>query len=185
MTGISFPSTATRLRGTIGRYIGPVLFFVLLVALLQAPLVLRLNSHVIGRPFDDSFEVLWQLSAVAEAVFKTHTNPFYTPHVFYPQGWYLASGAQPPWYFVLLSPLTILLGPVVTYNLAILFTFIFAGLGVYWIVMTRTKMTVASLLAGCAYIAAPVFTLRMGGHMHMLFGMMFLPYAAGALLKLI
>lgn len=185
MVGIPFPSTATRLRGTIGRYIGPGLFFVLLVALLQAPLVLRLNSHVIGRPFDDSFEVLWQLSAVAEAVFKTHTNPFYTPHVFYPQGWYLASGAQPPWYFVLLSPLTILLGPVVTYNLTILSTFIFAGLGVYWVVVTRTKLAVAGLLAGCAYIAAPVFSLRMSGHMHMLFGMMFLPYAAGALLKFI
>lgn len=44
---------------------------------------------------------------------------------------------------------------------------------------------VAGLLAGCAYIAAPVFTLRMGGHLQILFGMMFLPYAAVTLLKLI
>lgn len=185
MTDTSFPSTAAHLRSSINRYIAPGLFFALLVGIIQAPLVLRLNSHVVGRPFDDSFEVLWQLSAAAQAVFKTHTNPFYTPHVFYPQGWYLASGAQPPWYLTLLSPLTILLGPVITYNITILSTFVFASLGAYWLVMTRTRIMVAGLLAGCAYIAAPVFTLRMGGHLQILFGMMFLPYAAVTLLKLI
>ena len=161
----------------------PALFFLLLVLALNYPLVLKLNSHVVGRPFDDTFEVLWQLSTVHRAVFETHSNPFYTPNVFYPQGWYTASGAQPPWYLLLLSPLTAVAGPVLTYNLTVLATFILGGFGVYWVVRRLTGQTAAGLIAGCAYIAAPVFTLRLGGHLHTLLAMMFLPYAVGAMLR--
>lgn len=161
----------------------PALFFLLLVLALNYPLVLKLNSHIVARPIDDAFEVLWQLSAVQRAVFETHSNPFYTPNVFYPQGWYTASGAQPPWYLLLLSPLTAVAGPVLTYNLAVLATFILGGFGVYWVVRWLTGKTAAGLIAGCAYIAAPVFTLRFGGHLHTLLAMMFLPYAVGATLR--
>ena len=161
----------------------PALFFLLLVLALNYPLVLKLNTHIAGRPIDDTFEVLWQLSAVQRAVFETHSNPFYTPNVFYPQGWYTASGAQPPWYLLLLSPLTAVAGPVLTYNLAVLATFVLGGFGVYWVARGLTGQTVAGLIAGCAYIAAPIFTLRFGGHLHTLLAMMFLPYAVGAMLR--
>lgn len=48
MTDTSFPSTAAHLRSSINRYIAPGLFFALLVGIIQAPLVLRLNSHVVA-----------------------------------------------------------------------------------------------------------------------------------------
>ncbi|MEZ4540820.1 MAG: hypothetical protein R3C43_12685 [Chloroflexota bacterium] len=162
----------------------PGLFFLLLVLIVNLPMVMNLNSHVIGRPFDDSFEVIWQLVSAKKAIFETGTNPFYTPDVYYPEGWYTASGAQPTWYFLLLSPFTAILGPIVTYNLTLLATFVLGGLGMYWLVDMRTSKMFAGLLAGCAYIAAPVFTLRLGGHLQLLIGMMFLPYAAASLLRL-
>jgi hypothetical protein len=74
--------------------------------MLNWPLMLHLNSHVIGRPVDDAFEVLWQLWWMQLAVFDQHVQPFYTPDMSYPRGWYTASGAQPGWYFLALAPLT-------------------------------------------------------------------------------
>ena len=165
------------------RHLAAFLFFGLLVAALNYPLVLHLSTHVVGRPFDDSFDVLWQLSTVHKAIFETHTNPFYTPNVFFPLGWYTASGAQPTWYWVLLSPLTAAVGPVAASNLTALGTFIIAGFGVYWVARGLTGSMVAGLVAGCAYITAPMFTLRLGGHLNVLLGMMFLPYAVGATLR--
>ena len=160
----------------------PALFFVLLVLALNYPLVLNLGSHVASNPYDDTFEVIWQLAHTRQAVFETRTNPFFTPDVFYPHGWYLASGAQPTWYYVLLSPLTAAVGPVATYNVITLGTLIIGGLGAYWLARRLTGRTGAALIAGCAYMVAPFFTSRVGGHTHVLFGMMFLPYAVGATL---
>lgn len=161
-----------------------LLFFIVLVAAVNLPLVMRLNTHVVGRSFDDTFEVLWQLSALKSAIFQTHTNPFYSPHVFYPQGWYLASGAQPTWYLLLLSPLTAVAGPVVALNVTLLATFVIGGLGAYRLAARLTGRRAAGLLAGCVYIAAPMLTLRLGGHVHVLIAAMFLPYAADAMHRL-
>ncbi|HOU40937.1 MAG TPA: hypothetical protein PK829_06680 [Promineifilum sp.] len=161
----------------------PALFFLLLVLVANFPLATHLNSHVVSSAADDTFEVLWQLVATERAVFKTHTNPFFTPDVFYPHGWYLASGAQPTWYYTLLSPLTAAVGPVATYNLISLGTFVAAGFGVYLLGQWLTGRRLAGVIAGCAYILAPFFTARVGGHTHVLFAMMFLPYALGATLR--
>ena len=161
----------------------PALFFILLVLALNYPLALNLGSHVVSNPFDDTFEVIWQLAHTKQAVFDTHTNPFFTPDVFYPHGWYLASGAQPTWYYVLLSPLTAAVGPVAAYNLITLGAFIIGGFGAYWLARRLTSSLAAGLIAGCAYIVAPFFTSRLGGHTHLLFAMMFLPYALGAMLQ--
>lgn len=173
------PALATKTQSW-GTHLPAALFFVLLVLAVNYPLVFNLNTHVIGRSFEDAFEVLWQLSAVEKAVFQTRTNPFFTPDVFYPHGWYTASGAQPPWFLLLLSPLTAVAGPLITYNLALLATFIVGGFGVYWLVHRLTSRRVAGLLAGCAYIAAPVLAVRLGGHLHVLISAMFLPYAVDA-----
>ena len=159
------------------------LFFILLALALNYPLVAHLRTHVVGRPYDDVFEMLWLLSAMRRAVFETHSNPFYAANVFYPQGWYMASGAQPVWYLVLLAPLVALAGPVAAYNLAMLSTFAIGGCGVYWVARGLTGRAVPALIAGCAYIVAPLFTLRLAGHTHALLSMMFLPYAVGATLR--
>lgn len=148
-----------------------------LVILLNLPLVLNITTHVIGRPFDDVFEVLWQLNHVSVALFETHTNPFYTPDVFYPGGWYTASGAQPTWYFILFSPLVRLFGPVIAYNLIILSLFSLAGFGAYLFACALTGDRVAALLSACAYLAAPTFALQMNGFVNMLSAAGLLPLA--------
>lgn len=157
------------------------IFFTALVLLINFPLTTHLDTHVVGRSFDDAFEVLWQLTAIEKAVFETQTNPFFSQDIFYPQGWYTASGAQPSWYLLLLSPLTAVAGPVFTFNIAILATFILAGFGVYRFVLRISDRQVPGLVAGCIYIAVPALTLRLGGHLNVMIAAMFLPYAADAL----
>lgn len=159
------------------RHIPILLGFSVLVALVNLPLVTHIGTHIAGRTFEDALEVLWQLSWMEKVVFETHVNPFYTPDIFYPQGWYLASGAQPSWYFLLLAPLTHGLGVVTTYNLTLLGAFVLAGFGIYALTYSLTRRRLPGIIAGCVYISAPVFTLRLSGHTHIAFGMMFLPYA--------
>ncbi len=139
-------------------------------------LVLNLNSHVIGRSFDDVFEALWQLEWMRSAVFDRQTNPFYAPDVFYPAGWYLASGAQPAWYFLALAPLTALFGPVTTFNIVQLLTLTFAGFGTYLLVNKLTASRPAGIIAGFIYGFAPTITFHMGGHAHFMLAAMWMPY---------
>ncbi|MFN2223265.1 MAG: hypothetical protein ACK2UH_11975, partial [Candidatus Promineifilaceae bacterium] len=65
----------------------------LILCLMNYQLVLHASTHVVGRPFEDAFDVLWQLSWMDTAVFEKGVNPFFSPDVFYPHGWYLASSA--------------------------------------------------------------------------------------------
>lgn len=163
-------------RHKVRRHLPAFLGYVVIVSASHWPLLLHINSHVIGRPFEDVFEVLWQLRWMRSAVFKQHVFPFYTPDIFYPQGWYIASGAQPGWYLLAFSGLTYWLGAVTTYNVVQLSTFVVAGFGVYLLVHHVTQSRVVSLVAGCIYITAPVLTVRLGGHLHTLLGMQWLPY---------
>ena len=57
-------------------------------------MVMNLNSHVIGRPFDDSFEVIWQLVS-AKRPFSKPARIHFIRLMYYPEGWYTASGKQP------------------------------------------------------------------------------------------
>jgi len=159
-------------------YHGPVLLgFIALIMLANLPLVLHIRTHVVGRSFEDAFEELWYLSWMETAVFKQHINPFYTPNIFYPQGWYIASSPQPGWYFLLLAPLTHLLGVVTTYNLAMLGAYVVAGFGVYLLIHHLLRQRLPGIIGGCVYSFASVCTLRLSGHTNVLWGAMFLPYA--------
>jgi hypothetical protein len=155
-----------------------VVVFIAIVAALNWPLVSHLSTHVIGRHFEDAFEVLWQLDWTHAALFQKGSSPFFSPDVYYPHGWYLASGAQPVWWMVAFSPLTHLLGSTVTYNVVMLATFVMGGLGVCLLVMHLGGGSLAGILAGCVYMVAPVLTLRQGGHLHILLSAQWLPYLA-------
>lgn len=155
----------------------PFVGYFVLVALTNWPLIININTHIVGRTFEDAFEVLWLLWWMEDAVIQQRVNPFYSPDIFYPVGWHIASGAQPGWFMLLLAPFTRVAGNVVAYNFTLLSTFVAGGFGVYLLVYQLTQQRLAAFLAGAVYITAPVLTVRMGGHLHTLFSMAFLPYA--------
>lgn len=153
--------------------------------LLHYPITFNLSTHIVGRPYEDVFEVLWQLAWLKQAVFELQVNPFYTPNVYYPVGWHLASGAQPVWYLLLLTPLTAVFGPVTTYNLAVLMLCALAGYGTYLLAHEVSGASWGSAVAGVAYMVLPALTLRFGGHLHVLISAAVLPFAYWAVFKAI
>lgn len=171
--GVNSQKLAVRLR----RHAPFLLGYVIVVLLWNYPLLANIHTHVIGRAFDDVFEVLWQISWHETVLFGQYTNPFFSPTVFYPHGWYLASGAQPVWYLLPLAPLSHFTTPTIAYNTAQLTTLILAGFGAYLLAYSVTRDRLGSFVAGCIYITAPVVTMRLGGHLQILISIQWLPYA--------
>lgn len=98
------------------KHIQSILIIGFVIGLIHFELIQNLDTHIIGRVFDDAFEVLWQLEWMPKAIFIEQTNPFFTEKVFFPMGWHLPSAAQPSWYFLLLAPVSNWLGSTLTYN---------------------------------------------------------------------
>jgi hypothetical protein len=152
--------------------------FVAIIVASNLQLIIHLSTHVIGRPIEDAFAVLWQLSWGQQALFRQGILPTYSPDVFYPHGWYLASGPEPVWWTIALSFPAYVLGSVATYNLALLATFVVGAWGAFLLARHLTGNWLVGIAAGCIYSMAPVLTLRLGGHLNILLSAQWLPYFA-------
>jgi hypothetical protein len=132
---------------------------------------------VAGPGLSDSFDLLWHVAHAAKALFEEPATLLYEPAIYHPYGWHLASGAVPPWFTIALAPLTRLVGPVASLNLTYLGILALAGLGAYGTAHHLTNNRVAAFVAGAIYMTAPVLTLRVRGHAHLLAGAALLPFA--------
>ncbi len=170
-------SIATRIKVRIIKHGPPFLVFVGLTLLLHWQLVQHLTTHFFGRPFEDVLESHFLLAWMRAVVFDGAGNAFYNPNIFYPEGWHIASGAQPVWYYLALAPLTQLVGEIAAYNLAILGLLTLAGFGVYLLTYQFTQRRLASFIAGCVYLVAPTITIHIPGHLNIIISSTILPYA--------
>ena len=124
--------------------------------------------------YGDSLEVLWGLDWYAQTLSHWH-NPLFTPAVFAPQGWQVATLAHGPLLFVALLPLYALGGAAFAYNLAVLGAHVLAFGGMY---------KVARLWLGplASTVVALMFTFwgyrwfRNSGHIHTLVSSALLPF---------
>jgi hypothetical protein len=163
---------------TLGLRRGLPCAIVVLILVSHWPLLIHGHDHVFGRYTDDAFEVLWQLERASRVVFDGEGSPFFTPNVYWPRGWHLASGAQPAWWCLALAPLTRLAGPVLAHNLACLAALAIAGLGAFRLTAAVTGRSASACVAALAYSMSPILTIRLGGHLDVLIGATALPYAA-------
>ncbi len=154
----------------------PLLVIVVAVCAFNYPLLLNLESHIFGRSFEDTFEVLWQLRWHEHALRDPTLSPFFTPNIYYPMGWHLATGAQPAWYLLLLAPFVSLFGAVSVYNASLLLLLIIAAFGVYHLLNEIVTSRIGGVFAGLGYAFAPVLTIRFAGHWHTLVAAALLPY---------
>ncbi len=119
------------------------------------PLILRLNSAIPGSPPGDNFEYLWKVWWFKHALVDKHVSPFFAPHVFYPDGFYLANAEMTPANTLLAIPLTATFGYTVSYNLMIFLSFVLAGFGMYLLVYYLTKNPWAGVLSGAIFAFCP------------------------------
>jgi hypothetical protein len=137
--------------GKPGHYIMATLLYLGMGLAFTYPLILNLQSSFYGFPGDPyGIYGLWWTKY---AIFDLHISPMYCPIVGYPFGSYYM---YPNFILVAITLfITLLSGEVAAFNLAIIFSFITAGIGTYYLLYLITKNKYASFVGGCIFTFAP------------------------------
>jgi hypothetical protein len=138
------------------------------------PLTSHLFSTVTG--FQDVYGQAWKLWWVKEQLFSLQ-SPYYSDDLLSPVGSYLASGALMPMVGVVLSPLTELLGPGATRNLASLGVPVLCAYVTYRLALRLGLTRSAGLVAGALYGFSTILTVRAAVHLSLAAGAIFAPLA--------
>jgi hypothetical protein len=143
------------------------LYFIVLTLFMTWPLVTKMADAMAGQVGDNIYFV-WMIGWLKKALFDLHVNPFNVWFLNYPEGWSLAYTEITPATLVMALPFTLLGGPTLGYNAALMLTFILSGLGMYLWVRKLTGRVDAALLAGTAYAFLPFrFAHFLIGHLNL------------------
>ncbi len=144
-----------------------LLLYAGLTVLLLWPLVRDIGSAVIGWEGDNFLcvRVMWWMK---HALLDLHASPFTDPTVYYPIGYNTAHGPLLFANSLLGLPFTVLFGPLVSYNLMVLLSFVLTGFGVYLWISHITGSRGAGIVAGTIAAFLPYRFAHSVGHMHMM-----------------
>ena len=131
------------------------------------PSITYLSSGVAGREGDNLFYV-WQLWWVKHSLLDLRISPFFDPFAYYPVGYQVASGELTPANTFLFLPVTAIGGPVVSYNVCLLFSFFASALGAYLWVEQLTSRRSAALVAGVVFGFLPYRYAHLPGHLELM-----------------
>ncbi len=164
-------------RGFVSRYVwlGVVAYFVAMTVVMTWPLVTRMGNFMVGQMGDNIYFV-WMIGWMKKALFELHVNPFNVWFLNYPEGWNMAYTEITPVMLALALPFSFVGGPTFAYNMALLLTFVLAGLGMFWWIRQLTGRMDAALIAGTIYAFLPFhFAHFLIGHLN-LSGIQWFPF---------
>jgi hypothetical protein len=141
-----------------------VAVYAVVAAAFTYPLIFRLDKAVLGWP-GDNLEYVWKMWWVKHALLDLRASPLYAPHIYYPYGLNMAKAELTPSHTFLALPLTALFGPVASYNLAVLVSFVLSGLGMYILMTAYTSREGPALIAGLAFAFSPYRVAHSVGHL--------------------
>jgi hypothetical protein len=151
--------------------------YVLIAIVFTWPLAARFSTHVMGNARLDNYEYVWKMWWVPHALFERGISPFFAPDIYVPFGYPLAYGEVSPIHTFGQIPLTLLAGPVVSYNAAALASFVLSGLAVFALARRWTdRLTVpadvpprvawlACFFAGAAFAVCAYRMQKLTGHL--------------------
>lgn len=141
-----------------------LLFFILTVSFTYPLIFVMGNSlHDEG----DSVANLWLLTRNMNKVLYDRGEFFYSDDVFYPEGFYLASGELYIAETLIGLPIYLIsTNPIFTYNFILILSYILSGLGMYLLVKFYTKNKYSAFLAAviftfCSYKLVHLFQLQL------------------------
>jgi hypothetical protein len=134
--------------------LGPLVFFVILTVIMTWPLVLHMSDSVVGQIGDNVYFV-WMMAWFKRAIFDLHVSPINVPQLNYPEGWSLAYTEIAPSELALGFPASLIWGPVLGYNVALLLTFVLSGYFMHLWVRDLTGSNRAGLVAGTIFAFLP------------------------------
>jgi len=134
-------------------HVYPPAFFLTLTMVVFHRLLPRLAACSV-RPFD-ACVMVWNMWWLKFSLLDLHANPFLTDYIFYPQKVSLFFHALVPFYGLLSIPVQLVVdgyrGPLLSYNLATMSTFVLSGWFMYLLAYRLTSSKFASYTAGVIY----------------------------------
>ncbi len=128
------------------------LVFLAVTIAVYSQVALSAGSRINGSP-DDTYAILWQLWWYKYSLLALFSDPSYSAFVESPYGIAVTHTTVVNHLFAL--PLTWAFGPVASFNLMILASFILSGAGMYLLAMLLTGSVAAAFFAGLAYAFSP------------------------------
>jgi hypothetical protein len=151
----------------VRRHLLAALFFCATTLLMVFPVASNISGGTVGWEGDNLF-CIRQFWWIKHAVLDLNRSPFFDPYSYYPEGYEVARSVMFPVSTFPAVPITALWGPVVAYNLTLLFTFVMMGLGTYFWVRRLTSSRSAALVAGTIAAFLPYRFAHLPGHLHMM-----------------
>jgi len=150
------------LREFLRKYTPLVGAYLLLAILFTCPQIFHMTTGCVELPAggsNDQYLHMWDAWWVGQALFHYKTSPFFTHLMNYPAGASLAlqelgllNGLLiAPFQFMLDAPRGLILG----YNLAIIFSFLVSGLGMYALAYDISRSRWAAFIAGIGFMLLP------------------------------
>lgn len=127
-----------------------VLAYLILALIFTFPAATRFQTHIIGDPYD-SMMFIWTLWWPPHALFSLGRNPMNTNYIYYPEGTSLVFHTHVLFPALVSAPFQYLFGPIVTYNLLIIASFVLSGLAMYLLVREISGNRIAAFLAGIIF----------------------------------
>ncbi|GAB4352619.1 MAG: hypothetical protein Kow0099_36810 [Candidatus Abyssubacteria bacterium] len=140
--------------------------YVALSLFLTYPLVLNFSKAIPGTPGDGPV-IVWNLWWAKYALLDLKTNPFYTNHIFYPEGLNLAFHAHTFLLGVASIPFQIVFDVITAYNIILISSLGLSGLGAYALTRHLTGSPAAAFVAGIIYAFCPYIFAHMEGHLNL------------------
>lgn len=151
-----------------------LLLYALLCLPFTYPIPYKIDRAVLGWP-GDNLEYVWKMWWFKHALIDERVTPYFVPDVYAPFGLNMAYAEMTPSHTVLGLPFTMLFGETVSYNLAILLSFILSGLGTCLLVEQITGSLLAGAIAGTAFAFSPYRIAHLPGHLPLM-GTQWLPF---------
>ncbi len=157
-------------RRGIGFHAGIIAGMAVLTVALTYPLILHLTSHIpyhkdLDRGVGDHWQILWAFDFI-ERLVESRRWSLFTDTLFYPRGvdftYPLLFGIGFP--LAVAIPFVHFLGPILTYNLFIIGSFILIGYASFLLIRYLTHDDRASFVTGIIFAFSPYCMARSLGH---------------------
>ncbi|EKD54929.1 MAG: hypothetical protein ACD_60C00032G0013 [uncultured bacterium] len=139
-----------------------------------AGVLFHLNTAFLGNTNFDKFIYIWNIAWWPHALHH-HLNPFFPAIVWAPTGINLAKVTSLPALALIGSPITLLFGPIVTYNLMMLFSPALAAWTAYLLAHAILKTARYALITGYLYGYSCYMISHMLGHLNLVAPAFLLP----------
>lgn len=135
-------------------WLGQIVYFTSLTIIFSRPLLSRIGTHVANR-LGDNLYFIWQIGWFKQALFDLGQLPHHSHLLNFPDGYSLAISEIAPLQLGFALPFALFGELVLGYNVAMLLTFVLAGLTMSAWVQHLSGSKMAGVLAGSAYAFLP------------------------------